>query len=795
MSTKAHQALRDYIAAVRGNIASEDEFGLFLLRLFYRDGRISAGGMFRRVRTLCDAVTAIGGTHADARAWASQAIRWWKTGKAIEQKFARFEVDPQTSKAMNDLIKFLQTLPDDLVAFNAPWVPSSPFGKPNPFATPPPAPQPSSRPSFGSGGNPFGNNNNNNNSSFGNNNGNNSPFGNNNNNNSPFGNKPGQPPQPPQRTPFGSRFGPPADPVPYHVGLCFDALGAKPFPPPKPPETPLSDLFDDPPMDVCEDLDSKDLKGLLECWHKLTDKPDRASVILREIGKRKDMRALDHMYSLSRDTEGAISLTDVFTVIGGDVGIAGLMTLLPIQGTARTNWLSALSTILKRDRDTLSDTSVEMLEKIALAETAQNVPFSASAVQMLAGLRRLEAIPVLWEHARASDTTRSRIALYALAQFEPNEETHKMEELLNALGNLPDVLTTTSNAPEPTHIRIPFEQLHSMLYSYSHKPKAAIGAMLLIGYLENDDRVIPTLILQLNRRVSRLRAMALAHLRRLKATQAADSVAKIMEKDQELAQKAAEILCEWGDPRCVPVLMKTISAESVAQIETVIRWLGKLPHVAFDQWLMKVVDTQIDLLGNGVNAPSEQTERATDAEDTIVKIIEVLVEIDSRNLQAVAERLIASSSVRIRLAVARSLVKMNTNWARNALRKLACDRTPLVSYVAITLLKDDEFSAELLKSSHELYRLLGVRMLWAAKDAQGVLPYLEDKSAAVRDVALWALANLKPTDQPLIDELWRQVDREDKIDMWHLNPGVIAWRGLAAMGLTIKETEAVANAG
>src|SRR5215213_3815570 len=146
MASEAHLPLREYIENVRLGIAQNDAFGQFLLKLVYRQNRSGAAGLFRRVREVHDAVIEAGGTPAEARTWTAQSVRWWRDGKPVEQKFARFEVHPRAARAMDDLLKALQGLPDALISYSAPSAP--PTRQPAPptppggsrFGSPPPTP-------------------------------------------------------------------------------------------------------------------------------------------------------------------------------------------------------------------------------------------------------------------------------------------------------------------------------------------------------------------------------------------------------------------------------------------------------------------------------------------------------------------------------------------------------------------------------------------------------------------------------------------------------------------------------
>src|SRR5260221_4659172 len=209
MPTKAHQSIREYVEAIRPIVDRNDRFGAYIMRRMYGDSRIAANGLFQRVRDVRDAVIALGGTLGEARDWTYRAYLWWSQGTAIEQIFARYELDPRASRAMDQLLKLLQSLPDELIQVTPPAQPSyfrnnSPFGAaPNPFASKPaaPPPQPPSPPAA-------------------------SPT-------SAFGSKPGASATPSARPPFGqtpkpgSPFGQPA-PTPPKPSLFASRHNASP---------------------------------------------------------------------------------------------------------------------------------------------------------------------------------------------------------------------------------------------------------------------------------------------------------------------------------------------------------------------------------------------------------------------------------------------------------------------------------------------------------------------------------------------------------------------------------------
>src|SRR5215468_2407882 len=124
MAAKAHQSIREYVEAIRPIIDRGDSFGVYIMRMMYRESRIAANGLFQRVREVREAVLAMDGTKDEARDWTYQAFLWWSQGKAVEQKFAKYELDPRASRAMDHLLKLLQTLPEELIQVTPPAQPA-----------------------------------------------------------------------------------------------------------------------------------------------------------------------------------------------------------------------------------------------------------------------------------------------------------------------------------------------------------------------------------------------------------------------------------------------------------------------------------------------------------------------------------------------------------------------------------------------------------------------------------------------------------------------------------------------
>ena len=779
MPSEPHRTLREYIGNIRSTLSLDDPFGQQLTRLIYRSSRGSAGGIFRHVRELHDAVIATGGTLADARAWTFQAIRWWRTGKPVEHKYARLEIDLRACQAMEALLRLLQALPDDMVqpspqskplsrppfAFGS-HQPASPPGIPGAQASSPFGGAPAARP-----GNPVTN--------------------------------PPNPPSP-QQSVFGTRQGQfprnggqqPADALPYHVNICFDALAVKPDDLPPLSDDPLSWLetlaksnaagtpvneSPSPNLQLLEDLPD-DVKGLLDRWHRAVEANVDPTPILRKIGLLDDMRAFDHIHRLRTESDDLSKVMATLTGIGCNVGIAGLISLLPLENDRRTEWLWSLCAAVRRARRegfALSEASLDAVWKIAVAESAPNVVFCPAALNLLAATGRRELFEILWEHARSPELERRRVALHALAQADPGS---RLNDLLAAIADLPDPTPRlpfgvgfqnrfSAPPPEPSEVGITYERLEAAVLG--GKINHRISALYLLGFVD-DPRVEPFLITQLSRRVLALRETALKHLQRRRAIDAADLVAALMSRDAVLRLRCAESLREWGDARGVPPLLE---ASMALEPNQVIELLGKLPHPAFDKWLM------------GTIATLEQ-QVATEAEDALVGMIETLIKIELRNLRTVLEKLIASDSIKVRRAVADALGKLDQDWACEGLRILVLDLAPLVAYRAAVLCKDAEFARQLIGSRSEVQRVLAIRLLWAVKDFDTLLVCLSDKSAAVRNCAIWALGHITVKTPAVIDTLHQLTERNDRVDLWNQNPAVLAWRGLARMGNT-KFAEAV----
>jgi HEAT repeat protein len=793
MAGEPHQQLRSYIMTVRSVVARNDAFGQALIKLVYRERRAGAGGLFRRVREVVDAVIAAGGTLGDARTWTSQAIRWWRTGQAIEQKYARFEVDPGAFGAMEALIKFLQSLPDDLLQAHAVGklllsgrTLSDPSGLPAPASlvgaaslAQPARPavvrsngaatsRPSANPPVNSRTSPAS-----------------------------------SPPQNPFERLSGQRPSPGA--LPFHVAACFDALAIMPrttqgaagsegetgddLPDWLKPFAGAAPDAPDPSAEPAEPLPA-DFKGLVERLHQAAEAGKDTGPVLRELGKFDDMRLVEHVYKLQREGDDLSRQIERFRTLGGNVGVAGLISLLPIDNRRREVWLTALCLVLREAAHSahpLSDESIYAAWRIGVAESVPNIAFCPAALHLLAATGRSEEFHILWEHARSDDPERRQVALYAIAQGDPGDH---LEALLTAMSDLPigsnqsDNLAAPPKPPSPPFsprsspleqplVGIPFERLQAVVSdSKRRKSRLRACALYLLGYID-DPRTVPFLTAQLSRRVPRLREIALAHLRRLHAKTAADAIARLMLKDAALRQRAAATLYDWEDARAVPVLLPIMLNAADADRRSdepphVIERLGKFAHADFDAWLMKVT--------------AQLNARASESEETLVKMIDALLKPDNRALhhaRPVLEALIDSSSIRVRQAVINALGQFDEAWARAALSALVLNPLPLVSYRAACLCRDGALAHRLMACPQELSRLLGVRLLWATRDTGALLGCLSDKSSAVRNLAIWALGDLGAA--AAVDPLRHLIEVEDRIDGWNQNLAVTAWSGLARM--------------
>jgi HEAT repeat protein len=364
------------------------------------------------------------------------------------------------------------------------------------------------------------------------------------------------------------------------------------------------------------------------------------------------------------------------------------------------------------------------------------------------------------------------VALYALAEIDPGED---LEKLLDALANTLDVPPPQPPAPspfpfpppalEPVIVGIPFERLEAVIRGPHHRLRAS--AVKLIGYVDNE-QLFPLLIDQLDSRIPRVREMALMHLRRLSADCAADAVARLMNRDFAFQRRAAEALLTWNDARCVPLLLQIMQNDETVKNVDIIKKLGKLDHAVLTDWLTKVID---ELEPQGPEAIAE-----------IIEIMAALVEVKSPQLEPILNRLAKSSVIKIREMTALALGEIKAEWAQwaqPAAKAIIADRTPEVAYRAAQSIHDASFGSQLLEQRNKAKRLLGVRILWSARDTEALIACLQDESPAVKSMAAWGLTqSLLPIS---IDALWRLVEEEDRINMWGLNLAVMAWTALAKM--------------
>jgi HEAT repeat protein len=459
--------------------------------------------------------------------------------------------------------------------------------------------------------------------------------------------------------------------------------------------------------------------------------------------------------------------------MGNDVGVAGLFSLLPIASDRRAEWLAGLCEILEDARErqlTLSEGTMTAIWQVAESETAPGVAFSTAAYDLVALIATPQAASLLWERASSVERDDLRVIAFALMRFDPGR---RLGDLLNLYANvLSAPYTLFSQRPEPTKIGIPFEMLAEAVKN--GKPKIAHAALTLIGRLE-DPRVVPFLISQLSRKLPQLREVALRHLRRLKATEAADAVAKLMLKDEALALQAAQTLCEWDDDRCVPTLIAAASKDEETDIEKLIKLIGRFKHPAFDAWLIEGLD---ELKEGDI----------TEQEDAIVEAIGILIHVKSKSVPILFEKLAGFNSQVIKQALARYLPKVEAEWAQKMHRTLIGDKNANVTYTAALHTQDVELGKQLLASRDEVRRILGVRVLWNAKSTDLLLALVrEEKTNPARNMAIVALGFLH-TDEA-IPVLQKIVETEDRLDIWGQNSAILAWRSLAKMGAFSKKEE------
>ncbi len=419
----------------------------------------------------------------------------------------------------------------------------------------------------------------------------------------------------------------------------------------------------------------------------------------------------------------------------------------------------------------LNEASRDIIWQVAVAESDPKAPFDIAALNLLAATGRREAFSLLWDHLHTANATLRRSILAAMVAIDPGDE---LDALLEAYGSLPETGLAPSSMPsllrriaasqfiEPFRVSIPFERLAAVLRS----PKVTLRAVALrlISYID-DPRVVPLLVKHLSKPMPELREIALGQLRRLHAASAADQVAKLMAEDEPLRRVAAETLVEWSDPRGVPEILAVMQEELP---KAIIRHLGKISHPAFDRWLLDTLDTLL-------------TAEVSDAAPTLKDMFEAVVEVKSPLLQQVCERLLRTTVEidALKLQVIRAVGQLDADWCPSLLRELILGTAALPSYTALTQSKDHELGQQMIKSRSELQRVLAIRLLWLAKDWQRLLGCLEGHSAAVRDMAVWALSSLHIPETA--DVLREVVHTADRIDLWRVNRAVLAWRALAML--------------
>jgi HEAT repeat protein len=634
-----------------------------------------------------------------------------------------------------------------------------------------------------------------------------SPFGNNQQNN-----QQNQPPKP--ASPFGSsspfrKANNINEGLPTLIAACFDALdGTSVFPQASFPPSNRNPFQTDPAPDdtssASNDLPD-DLKGLLGKWFEAVQDNDNRTVaasILHKVGQLNDPCTIDHIYRLIQFHEFNVDLMQTFVDIGGDVGIAGLMTMLPIAISNRQQWLDALCRVtanaMSGDKP-LSSAALETVIRVGVAESAPNVQFCPSALNLIAATRRSEWLPLLWEHAQSSDATRRRVALYAISQFDPGE---RLDELLISLMNLPPNVPQGISA-YPTKVGVPFEPLAQIVTSgKGTRAKLKNTALMLIGQMD-DPRVVPFLVEQLKRKIPELRLTAATHLmtqRSANTKTVSDAVARLLEKETQtlnestslnpvalemsrtIQKKAADFLWTFHDPRCVPALIQAHSPK--LKPTELIRTVRTMDHPEYTGWLLRLVSQLI------------QNE---DMEDTLVEVVNALVEAKSPALPHVLEKLVTSKSQRILLLVVDVLGKWydiitpseysastdeshrmpSEEWAQGLLHLLLDSRLPPVMYRAALHLRDVNTARKLLKVRSEAKRILGVRILISAKDVKGLGGCLDDRYYSVRLAAAYGLTMLNRTEA--LTALLHVVSQFDHYDQWGMHPAAFAQQAIGRL--------------
>jgi HEAT repeat protein len=729
MRAESHQQISDFLATIRSSIENDDQYGQQLLKMTYQEFTADTRNILHAVKALREAVIALGGKPENARTWAIQAYRWLETGRPVESKYAAYEVDPRAGPAMDAVIEWIKMLPEPLRRPTPPYEPPPKTPPPNPFKSP-----------------------------------------------SPFGVRP---------SPFARPVAPPPtfETLPFYVASCFDALDVVPDTPRKPSNFGGNSPFAPPKPILTGELPT-DLWGLLEAWHKVkgTRNTDEITKVLAALGRLDDMRALDHIYNIQRTSEADLPLLDIFTKIGGNVGAAGLVAMLPITEKLRVNWLTSLVNVARgghRGDRPINEQTIDTLWKIAVAESAPNVIFCAPAIKLLSATHRRESVPILWEHARSEDAKRRQTAIYALAEIDPGEEG--LEALLEAFVNSLDLPAGPpfpfGSQPDPILIGIPFERMAAVIKGRKHTLRAS--AVKLIGYLD-DPRVRPLLIHQLDSQIEKVRELALAHLRRLKATEAADAIARLMDRDPVLQRRAADVLHSWDDTRAVPVLLKAMVTDDGNKTEDIIKRLGRLNHPAFAEWITGII--------------KEFEGRGADGVDPLIDVISALADVESPLLPGILLNLTRSPADRVRQIAALGLGIVDNGKSGEELVAMLRDRAPVVAYYAAHSIRKADVGRDLLGDRSKVKRLLGIKILWGNRSVDGLIAAAHDKSAAVKTAAVWSLTNLLTNTSPFgaippnVDKdviaaaLMDIVEKEDYVNEWGFNPAVLAWIAVARSG-------------
>ncbi len=803
--TTTNPTLRDYIAALapRGTVPDEDAIGAHLSKLYPRKRRIEANGLFGRVRALNEAVVAAGGNVNITRGWINQSIRWTQTNKAVDQKFAHYEIDKEAAAAMDALLKLLEALPADVMERDPTSNPPSPFsgvfgGKPGA----PPSPSP-----FGSGTkpsmpptspSPFG-----------------ARPGAPSTPPSPFGARPGAPPTPPQPSPFAPKpLSPFAKPVPPPPGTPTPTptrpsglFGSRPSTPPPPPDpTPsyviacLEALVTEPDVSTLPDwlealsaatgdttlsadtTEAKaivwpsDLKGLLESLNNAPNAEATRELLLR-IGALNDWHALDYFYNMLRNGEASTDLIGVFGGLGGEIAAAGLLSLMPIAAEQRAEWLAAMAHIVQ-SADTshfFTDSTRTLLQRIAVAENNPDLPFCEPALHLVASLGCPEAIEILFRFLGTEDEAQRRTALGILIQIDPGVRTM---DVLTAWMNTPPKPPTPFLPPMRTITRvcIPFETLQ--MFAEGAEEGLAVCATELVSYLD-DPRVIPLLTQQLTWPADSIRMMALRHLKRLDARDALDAVAALLDTQSVIVRaQAADLLVDWGDVRGVPIVLAESTPDDVSSLEKFVKRLDPLNQPAFDVWLLNFIEQ----LGDSTEPKKRQGMGET---------LNVLIKNESRNVRPLVEKLLASPISEWRRAAVEVLPAIKADWAATILRQMCLDPDPRLSYLSATTCADQKLGESLIGDAHEVQRLIGLRILFNAKCVGPLIDSLADRSTIVRGAAIIALGELRAPEA--IEPLRRLIDDDDRLDGYGQNLAVLAWRSLARLG-AFKENTATMTA-